>query len=67
MMLRMAVPILIMAATGVLVAVFYYFRAKHRLGENEALILSNPFSLKSAISFALVFASILMLTRLAIT
>ena len=67
MMLRMAVPILVMAATGVLVAVFYYFRPHEETGENETLTLSNPFSLKSAITFALVFASILMLTRLAIT
>jgi len=67
MMLRMAVPVLIMAATGVAVAAFYYFRPTERTDSNETLTLSNPFSLKSAITFALVFASILMLTRLAIT
>ena len=67
MMLRMAVPILIMAATGIAVAAFYYLRPSGQSGTSETLTLSNPFSLKSAISFALVFASILMLTRLAIT
>lgn len=67
MMLRMALPVLIMAATGVLVAAFYYFRSRQQTKEVEELALSNPFSLKSAITFALVFASILMLTRLAIT
>ena len=67
MMLRMAAPILTMAATGILVAAFYYFRPHEETSENETLTLSNPFSLKSAITFALVFASILMLTRVAIT
>lgn len=67
MMLRMAVPILIMAATGIAVAAFYFFRPHEKKKENQALTLSNPFSLKSAFTFALVFASILMLTRLAIT
>ena len=67
MMLRMAVPILIMAATGITVAAFYYFRPREQTDGAETLTLSNPFSLKSAISFAIVFASILMLTRLAIT
>ena len=67
MMLHMAVPILIMAGTGILVAAYYYFRPHEQTSENETLTLSNPFSLKSAITFALVFASILMLTRLAIT
>jgi uncharacterized membrane protein (DUF4010 family) len=67
MMLRMAVPVLIMTITGMAVAAFYYFRPRERAGKNETLALSNPFSLKSSITFALVFASILMLTRLAIT
>jgi len=67
MMLKMAVPILIMAATGIAVAAFYFFRPVAKTAENQTLTLSNPFSLKSALSFALIFASILMLTRLAIT
>jgi len=67
MMMRMAVPILTMAAAGVIVALFYFFRARKEQKETAALELSNPFSLKSAITFALVFASILMITRLAIS
>lgn len=67
LMTRMAVPIMVMAATGVGVAVWYFVRARKDSSEAEALTLSNPFSLKSALNFALVFASILMVTRLAIT
>ena len=67
MMMRMAVPILVMAATGIAVAAFYFFRPHEKSKESQTLTLSNPFSLKSAFTFALVFASILMLTRLAIT
>ena len=67
MMLRMAVPILIMAATGIAVAAVYYLRPREQTDKAETLTLSNPFSLKSAVSFAIVFASILMFTRLAIT
>jgi len=63
----MAVPILVMAATGIAVAAFYFFRPHEKSKESQTLTLSNPFSLKSAFTFALVFASILMLTRLAIT
>lgn len=66
MMQRMAVPILMMAATGILVALFYFFKSRKEKNETATLELSNPFSLRSAITFALVFASILMLTRLAI-
>lgn len=64
---RMAVPLLIMGGTGLLVALFYHLRAGDEASEGAELKLDNPFSLKSAISFGLVFACILMLTRLAIT
>lgn len=67
MMLRMAVPILIMGATGIAVAAYYFFRPHQKTEESQVLSLNNPFSLKSAFTFALVFASVLMLTRLAIT
>lgn len=67
LMSRMAVPVLMMAASGVLVAGWYYLRGRKENPETESLRLSNPFSLKSALSFALVFAAILMVTRLAIT
>ena len=67
LMMRMVVPIMVMAVTGVGVAIWYFIRARKDSSEAESLTLSNPFSLKSALSFALVFASILMITRLAIT
>jgi len=66
MMWRAAVPILAMFAAGVVMAVFYYLRARGRRGEGQALSLENPFSLKSALSFAAVFTATLMVTRLAI-
>ena len=67
LMMRMAVPIMVMAATGFGVAVWYFLRARNESAETETLTLSNPFSLRSALNFAVVFASILMVTRLAIT
>ena len=67
LMTRMAVPILVMAATGFALAIWYFVRSRREKSEAETLTLSNPFSLKSALNFALVFASILMVTRLAIT
>ncbi len=67
LMSRMAVPILVMAAAGALVAAWYFVRGRKDSSEAESLTLSNPFSLKAALTFALVFAAILMVTRLAIT
>ena len=64
---NMIVPLLIMGGTGLLVALFYHLRSRDEVSAGGELKLDNPFSLKSAISFGLVFASILMLTRLAIT
>jgi uncharacterized membrane protein (DUF4010 family) len=63
----MVVPILVMAATGFGVAVWYYHRSRNDEGTTETLTLSNPFSLKAALTFELVFATILMITRRAIT
>ena len=67
LMERMAVPILVMTVAGILVAVWYYFRSRDKSSTTQTLSLHNPFSLKSAVMFALVFATILMVTRLAIT
>jgi uncharacterized membrane protein (DUF4010 family) len=67
LMARMVVPIMTMAATGFAVALWYFLRSRNEKSEAETLTLSNPFSLKAALSFALVFATILMVTRLAIT
>jgi uncharacterized membrane protein (DUF4010 family) len=66
LMRRAAVPVLVMLAAGVLVAIFYFRRSRGQEAGGEALTLHNPFSLKSALTFAGVFSVTLMLTRLAI-
>ena len=67
LMQRTAVPILVMAATGIVVAALYYRHYRRVDAPGGALRLENPFSLSSALKFAGVFALILMLTQLAIT
>ncbi|MBI2969397.1 MAG: MgtC/SapB family protein [Gammaproteobacteria bacterium] len=66
LMKNMAVPILVMGATGLVMAGFFYLRRPSQATEPGEMSFSNPFSLKSAITFGLVFATILMVTRLAI-
>lgn len=68
LMTRMLVPVMVMAVTGLAVVVWYYRQSRSDdNADNGRLTLSNPFSLKAALTFALVFATILMVTRLAIT
>ena len=70
LMRNMAVPILVTGATGMVMAALFYLRSKKAedtSAESEEVSFDNPFSLKSAITFGLVFAAILMATRLAIT
>jgi len=70
LMRSMALPILITGATGMLLAVFHLLRTRKQEAESgatEEVSFDNPFSLKSAITFGLVFAAILMVTRLSIT
>jgi uncharacterized membrane protein (DUF4010 family) len=62
---NMALPMLVMGATGLCLAAYFYLRAGKEHAENPDMQFNNPFSLKSAINFALVFALILVLTRLA--
>lgn len=64
---NMIVPMMAMGIAGLIMAAFYQFRSHTELGEGAELRLDNPFSLKSAITFGMVFAAILMFTRLAIT
>jgi len=64
---NMIVPMMAMGVTGMVMAALYHFRAREEVGEGAELRLENPFSLKSAVTFGLLFAAILMLTRLAIT
>lgn len=67
LMQRMAVPILVMAATGLVVAAVYYWHYRRASAPGATLRLENPFSLSSALKFAGVFAVVLMVTQLAIT
>ena len=70
LMRNMAVPILVTGAAGVIMAAVFFLRSKKLVAgdaEGGEVAFDNPFSLKSAITFGLVFATILMATRLAIT
>jgi uncharacterized membrane protein (DUF4010 family) len=69
LMKGMALPILIMGTVGGILAVFEFRRSKRHSSEAGApeMQFDNPFSLKSAISFALVFALVLIITRVATT
>lgn len=64
---NMLVPLMAMGLAGISVAALYHFRASSESSSHGELKLENPFSLKSAVQFALVFAAVLMVTRLAIT
>ncbi len=70
LMRNMAVPILVTGAAGFVMAALYFLRSKKDpaggAGAKE-VSFGNPFCLKSAITFGLVFGVILMATRLAIT
>ncbi len=65
LMRNIMVPLGIMGATGALVAFFLYRQSRNLAAGGVSVRFDNPFSLKSAINFALVFATILMVTRLA--
>jgi uncharacterized membrane protein (DUF4010 family) len=68
LMRRMTVPLLVMAGTGVLLALRHMlFGQAARSDQPQQLGLDNPFSLKSAMNFGLIFAIVLVVTRLAIT
>jgi uncharacterized membrane protein (DUF4010 family) len=66
LMKNMAVPIIVMGATGMILALFFALKTKKtEPTRGPAMQLDNPFCLKSAITFGVVFSIILMLTRLA--
>ncbi len=70
LMRNMAVPILVTGAAGFVMAGLYFLRSKKLKAEgaqSKQVSFDNPFCLKSAVTFGLVFAVILMATRLAIT
>lgn len=66
LMKNIAVPLCVMGGAGLVVAAFYFFRSKSESTATESLQLANPFSLGSALKFGLIFATTLMVTRLAI-
>ncbi|MDH3386642.1 MAG: MgtC/SapB family protein [Gammaproteobacteria bacterium] len=65
LMRNIMVPLGIMGLTGLLLAFYLYRKSRDLATAGVVVRFDNPFSLKSAISFALVFATILMATRLA--
>lgn len=65
LMRNIAAPLIAMGLAGLLVAVVVFRRSgQHAEGEG-AVSFNNPFSLRAAISFGLLFALILMITRVA--
>lgn len=65
LMKNIAVPLTVMGITGALMAGLLFFRSRQGAVATARVEFNNPFSLKSAVSFGLVFAGILMFTRLA--
>ena len=64
-MSNIAAPMAIMGCAGLLLAWYHFRKTGNVTAEDAAVRFDNPFSSKSAINFALIFATILMLTRLA--
>ncbi len=65
LMKNIALPLAVMGITGAAMAALLYFRSRQATVATPQVEFSNPFSLKAAVSFGLVFAAILMLTRVA--
>lgn len=67
LMRNIIVPLGVMGITGLLLAYYLYRRFRSLPASEVSVSFDNPFSLKSAINFALIFSIILMVTRLATT
>jgi uncharacterized membrane protein (DUF4010 family) len=69
LMAKIALPMLVTGGTGLALAAILYWRASRSAAKNDApteeISFGNPFSLKSAVTFGLVFATILVATRVA--
>jgi uncharacterized membrane protein (DUF4010 family) len=65
LMRNIIVPLVAMGITGFALAGWLFYRSRDASVATETVKFDNPFSLKSAVSFGLVFAAILMFTRLA--
>lgn len=62
-----AFPLVLMSITGFALALWFYLRSMHmtEAGKGRSVEFENPFSLTAAVTFGLVFAGILILTRTA--
>jgi uncharacterized membrane protein (DUF4010 family) len=65
LMASIALPMMVTGAAGLLMAAYFYWRSRGDTVESQEIKLDNPFSLKSAVTFGLVFATILVATRVA--
>ena len=65
LMASIALPMMVTGAAGLIMAAYFYWRSKGETAETQEIKLDNPFSLKSALTFGLVFATILVVTRVA--
>jgi len=66
MMKNIVLPIVIMGTTGIILALYFSLKKNKETARNKTLMqLENPFCLKSAITFGIIFSAILILTRLA--
>ena len=66
MMKNITLPVVIMGITGIILALCFSLKNNKQNPENMASMqLKNPFCLKSAITFGVIFSTILVLTRLA--
>jgi uncharacterized membrane protein (DUF4010 family) len=65
LMTSIALPMMVTGAAGLFMAGFFYWRSRGETVENQEIKLDNPFSLKSAVTFGAVFATILVATRVA--
>ena len=67
LMANIALPMMVTGGTGLLLAAFLFWRSKDGDSSSEEINFDNPFSLKSALTFGLIFATILIVTRVATT
>lgn len=65
LMNNIALPLGVMGLTGLACAYYHFRKTPVQAAEGVEVRFDNPFSLKSAILFALLFATILMATRVA--
>lgn len=67
LMKTITLPLMVLGFAGLGLAGFHFFHSRRHQVTSQEVSFENPFSLKSAINFALIFSVILMVTRLATT